>query len=232
MRLSLSPVIIRAGWQNGWVTLVRSGWSKTRSGRKLSERHTGSGNPMFGVTPTHAKFTDEQVREIRVSISKGDSLNTIAKRYGVSKGTIAHIRQGRSYHLIAHEQHFIDILKPKYNLAPMAGTCLGVKYSPESRARISARVSGEGNYWFGKVPPCATMPRSAEMRVYRLVNILTGECYVGSSTNLGNRLAVHRYQMTNGTHGNRNVQAAFDEHGISAFSFEVLKIVADKSHIT
>lgn len=66
--------------------------------------------------------------------------------------------------LIAHEQHFIDILKPKYNLAPMAGTCLGVKYSPESRARISARVSGEGNYWFGKVPPCATMSRSAEMR--------------------------------------------------------------------
>lgn len=65
--------------------------------RKLSEMHSGVGNPMFGVTPPHAKFTDEQVREIRVSISSGDSLNTLAKRYGVSKGTIAHIRQGRSY---------------------------------------------------------------------------------------------------------------------------------------
>lgn len=76
-----------------------------------------------------------------------------------------------------------------------------------------------------KIPDCSLNHVSG---VYRLVNIVTGECYVGSSTNLGNRMAVHRYRMTNGTHGNRNVQAAFDEHGITAFSFEVLMIVADK----
>lgn len=64
---------------------------------KISAKNSGSGNPMFGVTPPHAKFTDEQVREIRRAISDGDSLTTIAKRYGASKANIAHIRQGRSY---------------------------------------------------------------------------------------------------------------------------------------
>ena len=64
---------------------------------KISAKNSGSGNPMFGVTPAHAKFTDEQVREIRRAISDGDSLTTIAKRHGVSKANIAHIRQGRSY---------------------------------------------------------------------------------------------------------------------------------------
>ncbi|HHR0834054.1 GIY-YIG nuclease family protein [Klebsiella aerogenes] len=64
---------------------------------KISAKNSGDGNPMFGITPPHAKFTDEQVREIRRAISDGDSLTTIAKRYGVSKANIAHIRQGRSY---------------------------------------------------------------------------------------------------------------------------------------
>lgn len=64
---------------------------------KISARNSGAGNPMFGITPPHAKFTDDQVRDIRRAISDGDSLNIIANRYGVSKATIAHIRQGRSY---------------------------------------------------------------------------------------------------------------------------------------
>ena len=90
----------RKGDKNCWYGKIPPCATMPRSPemrRKLSEKHTGSGNPMFGVTPPHAKFTDVQVREIRELILKGDSLSTIAKRYGVSKGTIAHIRQGRSY---------------------------------------------------------------------------------------------------------------------------------------
>lgn len=79
-----------------------------------------------------------------------------------------------------------------------------------------------------KKPDCSLNNVSG---VYRLLNIVTGECYVGSSTNLGNRMAVHRYRMQNRIHGNRNVQAAFDEHGINAFSFELLKLVTDKSQL-
>lgn len=90
----------RKGDKNCWFGKIPPCATMPRTAemrRNLSEKHSGRGNPMFGVTPAHAKFTDEQVREIRNSILVGDSLATIAKRYGVSKGTIAHIRQGRSY---------------------------------------------------------------------------------------------------------------------------------------
>ena len=40
--------------------------------------------------------------------------------------------------LIMFEQHYIDNLRPEYNLAPIAGSTLGVKYSEESKAKLSA----------------------------------------------------------------------------------------------
>ncbi|WP_312284666.1 GIY-YIG nuclease family protein [Yokenella regensburgei] len=88
------------GEKNFWYGKVPACATKPRSQAfrdDMSKRHSGKGNPMSGVTPPHAKFTDEQVRDIRRAISEGDSLTTIAKRYGVSKANIAHIRQGRSY---------------------------------------------------------------------------------------------------------------------------------------
>ena len=40
--------------------------------------------------------------------------------------------------LIEREQFWIDWLKPKYNLAPKAGSNLGVKYSDEAKTKMSA----------------------------------------------------------------------------------------------
>lgn len=64
---------------------------------KISAKNSGEGNPMYGVTPPHAKLTDDQVREIRTGLLNGLSLSILASSYGVSKGAITHIRQGRSY---------------------------------------------------------------------------------------------------------------------------------------
>jgi group I intron endonuclease len=64
---------------------------------KMSARHSGKGNPMHGVTPPHAKLTDDQVREIRALLANGEELRPLAERYNVSKGAIAHIKQGRTY---------------------------------------------------------------------------------------------------------------------------------------
>ncbi|KDL74169.1 GIY-YIG nuclease family protein [Klebsiella pneumoniae] len=90
----------RRGEKNCWFGKVPACAGMSRQPEvkaKISAKNSGAGNPMFGVTPPHAKFTDEQVREIRRAISEGYSLNIIASKYGVSKATIAHIRQGRSY---------------------------------------------------------------------------------------------------------------------------------------
>lgn len=43
---------------------------------------------------------------------------------------------------LAREQAWIDQLKPAYNLAPVAGSTLGVKYSDEAKARLSAAHKG------------------------------------------------------------------------------------------
>lgn len=94
----------RRGDKNCWFGKVPSCAGMSRQPEvkaKISAKNSGAGNPMFGVTPPHAKFTDEQVREIRRAISEGDSLTVIASKYGVSKATIAHIRQGRSYTRVA-----------------------------------------------------------------------------------------------------------------------------------
>lgn len=63
----------------------------------LSKMRKGDGNPMYGVTPPHAKMTPDQVREVRAMLADGMRLTEIAKIYGVSTGQISHIKQGRSY---------------------------------------------------------------------------------------------------------------------------------------
>ncbi|HEB2010285.1 TPA: NUMOD3 domain-containing DNA-binding protein [Yersinia enterocolitica] len=92
------------GKGNYWYgkTLPCAGASKRPDVRaKLSKMHSGSGNPMYGITPPHAKLTDEQVRSIRIALSAGESSLSLAKKFDVSKGAIQHIKKGRSYRRVA-----------------------------------------------------------------------------------------------------------------------------------
>ncbi|WP_082936724.1 GIY-YIG nuclease family protein [Pseudomonas citronellolis] len=66
--------------------------------------------------------------------------------------------------LLKIEQKYIDQLRPEYNIAPYAGTCLGIKQTEETRRRKGLAVSGERNAWYGKTPPCAGASRKAEVR--------------------------------------------------------------------
>jgi group I intron endonuclease len=40
--------------------------------------------------------------------------------------------------LVSREQHYIDNLSPEYNIAPIAGSTLGLTYPPEVKAKLSA----------------------------------------------------------------------------------------------
>lgn len=44
--------------------------------------------------------------------------------------------------LVAVEQEAIDTLRPDYNMSPTAGSTIGVEFSPERRAKISAANKG------------------------------------------------------------------------------------------
>ena len=48
--------------------------------------------------------------------------------------------------LNAREQHWIDLLKPEYNLAPVAGSLLGYKHSEEARENMSKAHIGKSHH--------------------------------------------------------------------------------------
>lgn len=45
-------------------------------------------------------------------------------------------------HAVMYEQIAIDALRPAFNVAPVAGSCLGVKHTAETRAKMSAAKIG------------------------------------------------------------------------------------------
>ena len=62
------------------------------------------------------------------------------------------------------------------------------------------------------------------MVVYKITNINNGLVYVGQTTRAPKvRWYEHRYDLRNASHGNRHLQAAWNKHGESAFTFEVIQ---------
>jgi len=52
--------------------------------------------------------------------------------------------------LIPREQYYLDTLRPKYNIAPTAGSRLGVQCTDETRAKMRAAKTGERHPMYGK----------------------------------------------------------------------------------
>lgn len=52
--------------------------------------------------------------------------------------------------IISKEQHYINLIKPEYNLNPIAGSNLGRIYSAEVRAKMSEAKKGLPSHWKGK----------------------------------------------------------------------------------
>lgn len=63
--------------------------------------------------------------------------------------------------------------------------------------------------------------------VYALCNHLTGEAYIGESSQFRLRVYQHFYTLRRGTHSNIALQAAYDADGESAFGLVVLERVAN-----
>ena len=54
---------------------------------------------------------------------------------------------------LEREQHYINLLKPRYNILKKAGSSLGFKHSEETRAKMSSTKTGEKHPMFGKPRP-------------------------------------------------------------------------------
>ena len=63
--------------------------------------------------------------------------------------------------------------------------------------------------------------------IYRIVDTVSGEVYVGSSRNMLQRWGVHLTQLGEGWHRNSRLLAAWQRDGAAAFRFEIAEIVED-----
>jgi len=73
--------------------------------------------------------------------------------------------------------------------------------------------------------------RNFSAGVYRILNLLTGMEYIGSSVKIARRLKAHLSQLNCGFNANRQLQADWNQHGREAFIFGVLEFVeSTKDH--
>jgi hypothetical protein len=68
--------------------------------------------------------------------------------------------------------------------------------------------------------------------IYIIVNTLSDATYIGSSVDVGARLAQHSALLSAGRHYNTRLQDDWNAYGASAFVFDVLEHVPDHSRLT
>jgi len=76
-------------------------------------------------------------------------------KYGYSKFSLTILEYCDLDVLLEREQHYIDSLKPEYNICPTAGSTLGKLHTEESKLKISTSKKdtgvGESNSMYGKL---------------------------------------------------------------------------------
>ena len=59
--------------------------------------------------------------------------------------------------------------------------------------------------------------------IYRIVNLITGECYIGSSWTGTDRVRTHFSKLKRGKHHSPYLQRSFNKHGIGTFQVDYLR---------
>jgi group I intron endonuclease len=104
----------------------------------------------------------------RQSLRRGDHVNTHLQRawnlYGEEAFVFEVLEECEVGRLIKREQWWIDAGQPEYNLCPTAGSCLGRRHTPESRAKQSKSMMGNKNNLGRKDSAETRAKKSASMK--------------------------------------------------------------------
>jgi group I intron endonuclease len=60
--------------------------------------------------------------------------------------------------------------------------------------------------------------------IYRIKNIITSDCYVGSAVNIERRWREHKRQLKKNMHTNIHMQRSYNKYGVDAFKYEIFEI--------
>jgi len=55
--------------------------------------------------------------------------------------------------------------------------------------------------------------------IYKITNLVTGDCYIGSAVNLNSRKRTHFANMNLDKHPNKHLQSSYNKYGKETFSF-------------
>lgn len=67
--------------------------------------------------------------------------------------------------------------------------------------------------------------------IYKITNLDTGKCYVGSAVKIKSRWSEHRNDLKRGTHHSAKLQNAWNKYGADRFDFSILEYVADRNDL-
>lgn len=71
------------------------------------------------------------------------------------------------------------------------------------------------------------MPYKKIPAVYNIINVITNEKYIGSSSNVMQRFSVHKHNLRNNKHKNPKLQSAYNQYGENCFVFEIIEYISD-----
>ena len=64
--------------------------------------------------------------------------------------------------------------------------------------------------------------------IYKIINKQTGKFYIGSSNDIEQRWAAHRYRLRKGIHTNQHLLSAWEKYGEESFAFSILQEVEEE----
>lgn len=73
---------------------------------------------------------------LRSLVKSNRPIDRALLKYGFSNFRLEILEYGDKNNVLIREQYYMDMLKPQYNIAELAGSTLGYKHTPESLAKM------------------------------------------------------------------------------------------------
>lgn len=108
--------------------------------------HLESGRRYVGSAVLLKKRWKEHLRQLTENRHHSRFLQRAWNKYGESAFRFSVILYCDKPNLLMYEQALIDFYSPEYNSAPTAGSQLGFRHSPESRAKLSIAAKRTRNF--------------------------------------------------------------------------------------
>jgi group I intron endonuclease len=102
-----------------------------------------NGKRYIGSAVNFAGRWSEHRRQLKTKTHHSRYLQRSWDRYGPDAFDFLVIEFCDPADLIAREQFAIDAFRPEFNTCRIAGSTLGIKYTPEAKARVSAALKGK-----------------------------------------------------------------------------------------